>query len=129
MFGSPGPPAGPCSVVMKVGKFVSRLVCDSRIDDELSTMKRRSTLRLIDCWKVLEKVDSGFNDGFSRVRALQAQRTGATAARAAQRSTRNSERPVTNIGILLGQGRVIGGAPGQTGALKLRDYRESGCGL
>src|SRR5690348_2500539 len=119
MFGRPGPPAGPWRVVMNVGKFVSRLFCDSRIDDELSTMNRRSTLRLIDCWNVFEKVDAGFNVGFSRVRALQAQRTGATAARAAQRSTRNSERPVTNIGILLGQGRVIGRAPGQTGAAKV----------
>src|SRR6188768_2215825 len=68
-LGRPGPLAGPLSVVMKVGKFRSRLACDSRIDDESSIRNSMSTLRLIDCWKVLPKVASGFNTGASRLRA------------------------------------------------------------
>ena len=60
-----------------------------------------STFRLIVCWNVLPYVCSGVRFGFSSVRALHAHSTGATAARPTQRSTRNIERPVTDIGILL----------------------------
>src|SRR5689334_1122221 len=67
MFGSP------CGAfwraVMNVGKLLSRFVCDRRIDDELSTMNKRSTLRLTDCWKFFTYVDSGISVGFSRLRA------------------------------------------------------------
>src|SRR5215468_1031499 len=108
-----------CSVVMNVGKLLSRFVCDRRIDEELSTMNSRSTLRLIDCWKVLPKVLSGARFGFSRVRALHAHSTGATAARAAQRTRRNIVRPVTDIGILLGAGA------GDSGARRARRARQS----
>src|SRR5436190_11834661 len=44
-----GKPSGALSsAVMNVGKLLSRFVCRGVIDDELSTMNKRSTLRLID---------------------------------------------------------------------------------
>jgi hypothetical protein len=41
------PPGRFWSVFIRTGKFRTRLSCDSRIDDESSIMKRRSTLRLL----------------------------------------------------------------------------------
>src|SRR5262245_9406721 len=43
MFGSPC--GALCSDVIKVGKLLSRLVCDSLIEDESSIRKRMSRLR------------------------------------------------------------------------------------
>src|SRR4029079_8811403 len=91
MFGRPG---GSMSRFMNVGKFVFRLSCDRRIDDESSTMKSMSTFRLIVFWNVLPYVCSGVSFGASSERALHAHSTGATAARPTQRSTRNMLRPV-----------------------------------
>src|ERR1051325_4493875 len=121
-----GRPAGELfSVFMKVGKLLSRFVCDSRIDDELSTMNSRSRFRLTVCWNVFPKVDSGVSVGFSRLRAVQAHKAGATAASAAQRSTRISERPVMGSSSRTGANRMRRAGPDGRAALKLRDYRES----
>src|SRR5690242_16264859 len=89
-----GRPGGSLSRVMKVGKFWRRLSCEFFIDDELSTMNRRSTLRLIACWNVFTNVWSCFSTGFSTVREAHAHSAGATAASDAQRNRRIAKRPV-----------------------------------
>src|SRR5579863_7878818 len=72
---------------MKVGSCWSSFCCIGCIDDELSTMNRRSISLLIFCVKVVGSVAVGVIVGASSVREVQAQSAGATAARAAHRRT------------------------------------------